>query len=43
MTCETEYKTVSFNSSSSYIIVDLDYIIHTLNEGWKTLRSSSLY
>ena len=40
---ETGYKTEPFNSKGSYIIVELDYSIHTLNERWKTFRSSPLY
>ena len=43
VTCETEYKTVPFILIGGYIIIELDYIFHTLNERWKTLRSSSLY
>lgn len=31
ITNETEYKIVSFNSNSGYIIVESNYIIHTLN------------
>ena len=34
----TGYKTESFNSKGSYIIVELDYNIHTLNEDGRYLN-----
>jgi hypothetical protein len=33
---ETEYKTESFNSDNGYIIGELNYTIHTLNDIDKT-------